>query len=308
MRVALQLDHPSALNAAGDTSLAIAEEAQKRGYALYFYHPSCLALVNGLPVATQAYPLKLMHGQTLHFELGDMRVLPMHQLDVVLMRQDPPFDLAYITATYFLERLPASTRVLNNPKAVRDWPEKLSMFEFPDFIPPTLITRDAHAIREFLESQEHIVLKPLYGYGGHAVFKLHAGDVNLDAVLEYAFRSDPMPWIAQRFLPEVKDGDRRLIFIDGDLSGVLGRIPEEGQIRANLRVGGSGAAVKLSPKQELMVEHIGSWLREQNIYLAGVDFIGDYLTEINVTSPTGFRAIDAIYGTNLAAVFWDKLG
>lgn len=305
-KVAFQMDPPARLNVASDTTLMLAEEAQKRGYDCYHYTPADLSWHQGELLAT----LRPMSVDTAHdqfCELGEGALMPLAECEVVWMRQDPPFDLAYITATHMLEHLPKSTRVFNDPKGVRESPEKLSPLFFKEFMPPTLISRDLVAISAFAQEHRTLIAKPLYGYGGRGVFKLKADDPNLATLLEYWGEQNREPLMWQAFLPEVEKEDRRILLIDGEVAAVFGRLPEEGSIRANMRLGGRPVAASLTRQQEKICAALAPYLKAHGLLLAGVDVIGDYLTEINVTSPTGLRAAEKLYGTNLARHVWDKV-
>ncbi len=303
--IAIQADPVAGLNRLSDSTLMLAEEAQARGFSLHWYAPQQLSLRQGVPVA-QAQPFFLTQGDA-WYRLETASALPLQEVDVVLMRQDPPFDMAYLTATYMLERLPGSTQVVNHPTEVRNNPEKLFPLTFSEFTPPTLISADVTDIRAFHREHEEIVLKPLYSFGGRAVFHIRKDGSNLEALLEMMFTSTPEPLIAQRFLPEVTTGERRIVLINGEVAGVFGRLPAKGEIRSNLRIGGTPVACELTPRQRAICEAVGPVLKKKGLLLAGLDTIGDWLTEINVTSPTGLRAIASLYGTNPAALFWDAL-
>lgn len=306
LKVALQVDDPAGWNAAGDTTLMIALEAQKRGHALFYYLAPELTYSDGVLVA----PLRAVrfHDDVSHwFDAQAPTNADLSTMDVVLVRQDPPFDMGYITATYMLERLPDSVKVLNAPHALRDCPEKMWMLRYPEFLPPTMITRDLDAVQSFAQTHKDIILKPLHGYGGRSVFKCAAGDGNIAALVEQWNALAPEPFMVQQFLPEVASEDKRIILINGKVVGATGRIPAAGEIRANFRVGGTAAAVELNAKQQHICDTIGPALRDAGIHFAGVDLIGDYLTEVNVTSPTGFRAIKDLYGVNPAEAFWDSI-
>ena len=306
MKIAFQLDHPAKLNPTGDTSLMIMEEAQRRGHTCYFYEAPQLSWREGDITAPLA-PVKVDFAATLFWQLGEAKATNMREMDVVLMRQDPPFDMGYITATHLLEQLAPHVQVVNNPAGVRNAPEKLSILPFARFMPPTLISINADEIHAFTEAHGTIVAKPLYGYGGRSVFKLSAGDSNIETLIEHWMERSREPLMWQQFRPEVKTADRRILFIGGEVVAVFGRTPAEGSIRANMRVGGQPAPAKLTPPQEEICAALSPFLKANGLALAGIDVIGDYLTEINVTSPTGFRAVQKLYGTNLAATFWDKL-
>ncbi|NBO18365.1 MAG: glutathione synthase [Proteobacteria bacterium] len=306
LRVALQMDPVGSLNPKGDSSLLIGREAQARGHALFTYTPDTLSWQNG-NLTARGHALKLREGLTDFYSLGPLEKLELAQFDVVLLRQDPPFDMAYITSTHLLEQLPPSTRVFNHPGNVRDLPEKLMPLLFREFMPPTLISHDIQEIEAFRAEHGEIIIKPLYGYGGRAVLHLKKDDDNLPALLEMHAATSREPLMAQRFLPEVKTQDRRIILIDGVVKGVLGRIPAEGEIRANMRVGGSPAKAELTPRQRDICDAVGPVLRDKELLLTGLDVIGDYLTEINLTSPTGLVQTNALHGLKLEADFWNAL-
>lgn len=300
------MDPPEALNAAGDSTIVLMEEAQARGYRLHYYHPSRLFWAEGR-LLTPAQPLALRPGGEDWFTLGDTVLLNLAEQDVVLMRQDPPYDMAYLSATYLLSRIHPKTLVVNDPASVRNLPEKLFPLDFAEAMPPTLIASEQAPIEDFLRRYGDIVLKPLYGHGGHAVFRLRQDSENLQALLEFFFRRGERPVIAQKFLPEVAESDLRVILIDGKVEGVIGRIPAAGEMRANMRVGGTPVRAELSPRQRKLVEKIGAALREKGLLFAGLDLIGDWLTEINITSPTGLRAVKRLYGSSPEAAFWDAV-
>lgn len=306
MKVAIQLDHPTRLNPAGDTSFMLIAEAQARGHHVYFYEAPSLSWVNG-DLRAPLSPIRIDMAAQPVWTLGEATETSLFDMDVVLMRQDPPFDMAYITATHLLERLAPKVRVWNNPAAVRNAPEKLSILGLAQFMPPTLISRDLHAITAFAAKHEAIVAKPLYGYGGRSVFKFHRGDSNLETLLEHWCETSREPLMWQEFRAEVRDADKRVLFINGTVEAVFGRVPQTGSIRANMRVGGAPVMTELTPRQQEICAAIAPFLHTNGLMLAGIDLIGDYLTEINVTSPTGFRAAERLYGVNLAATFWDAV-
>ena len=283
------------------------EEAQARGHAVYFYEAPALSWLLG-DVRAPLMPIRIDMAAKPVWTLGEAKETSLFEMDVVLMRQDPPFDMAYITATHLLEQLAPKVKVWNNPASVRNAPEKLSILRFSEFMPPTLISRDAQAIAAFADAHEAIVAKPLYGYGGRSVFKLNRGDSNRETLLEHWSETSREPLMWQEFRPEVKDADKRVLFINGEVEAVFGRTPQDGSIRANMRVGGTPVATELSPRQQEICAALSPFLKAQGLMLAGIDVIGDYLTEINVTSPTGLRAAERLYGVNLAKVFWDSVG
>lgn len=321
LRVAIQADHPAGWNPKTDSTLRLGREAEARGFELFFYEPKHLSLRENGQVSAWGAPISFPIGDGAWHRLGDMQTLDLRTMDVVLMRQDPPFDMAYITATHILEMLtlpPSPTLpregggrkapfVTNNPAAVRNHPEKIFPLLFSQFMPPTLISADRAAITAFQAEHQDIILKPLYGYAGNAVFHLKPGDGNLSALFDLYFSQRNEPLIAQKFLPEVTTQDRRIILIDGEVAGVMGRIPAAGEHRANFRVGGSPAAAELTPRQREICDALGPELRARGLLLAGLDCIGDYLTEINITSPTGFPGMHALYGIALEKNFWDAV-
>jgi glutathione synthase len=306
VNIAVQLDHPSKLNPLSDSSFMLMEEAQTRGHAIYFYEAPQLSWNAGELTAPLA-PITIdMHASPV-WKLGAAKSTSLRSMDVVLMRQDPPFDMAYITATHLLEQLAGDVAVWNNPASVRNCPEKLSILGFAQFMPPTLISRDPAAIAHFAAQHEAIVAKPLYGYGGRSVFKLTRGDSNLETLLEHWCENSREPLMWQQFRPEVSNADKRVIFINGKVEAVFGRTPEGSSIRANMRVGGTPVMAQLTPHQQTICDALSPFLKSHGLMLAGIDLIGDYLTEINVTSPTGLRAAQRLYGINLAEKFWDAV-
>lgn len=307
MKIAVQLDSPSRLNALTDTSFMLMEEAQKRGHTVYFYTPDQLSWNVGELVAPLA-PITIDMAATPVWEAGEAVLASLFSMDVVLMRQDPPFDMAYITATHLLEQLAGKVAVWNNPASVRNCPEKLSVMGFSQFMPPTLISRDAAAIAAFAAEHEAIVAKPLYGFGGRGVFKFTRGDRNLDTLLEHWCETSREPLMWQQFRPEVSHADKRVLFIGGEVAAVFGRMPDAGSIRANMRAGGKAVpSAELNTHQQSICAALSPFLKQQGLMLAGIDLIGDYLTEINVTSPTGLRAALWLYGINLATRFWEAV-
>jgi glutathione synthase len=306
MRIAIQMDHPTRLNPLSDTTFMLIEEAQKRGHTVFFYEAPMLSWNAGDVVAPLA-PITIDMQASPVWKLGDAKTTSLREMNVVLMRQDPPFDMAYITATHLLEQLPPSVKILNHPKGVRNAPEKLSILNFAQFMPPTLISRDPSQIHAFVTQHGTVVAKPLYGFGGRSVYKLAAGDSNIETLIEQSNEQSLEPLMWQAFLPAVASEDKRILFIDGEVAAVFGRVPPEGSIRANTRIGGTPKQTELTPKQTEICAALSPFLKQQGLMLAGIDVIGDVLTEINVTSPTGLRAVQRLYGTNLAETFWDMV-
>ena len=306
LKVAIQMDPIAGVKIDADSTFVLALEAQKRGYALYHYHPDDLALDEGRVLA-MAQPMEVRRREGDHFTLGATVEIDLADMDVVLMRQDPPFDMAYITATHILEHVHPKTLVVNDPAHVRNAPEKLLMTWFPELLPPTLITRDRARIRAFRERHTDIIVKPLFGNGGLGVFHLPPGDENLNALLEMFEGQSREPVMVQRYLPEVREGDKRIILIDGEAAGVINRIPQAGEARSNMHVGGSAVQCVLNDRDREICAAIGPTLRERGLIFVGIDVIGRYLTEINVTSPTGLQEIDRYDGVCLEADLWDAI-
>lgn len=306
LKIAIQMDAPAQLNAQADSTIALAQEAQRRGHRLWYYHPSSLVYAENDVRSVGAYPFKLNDGPQ-WYELGPKELLRLADMDVILMRQDPPFDMAYLSATYLLERVPKPTRVINNPTYVRNAPEKLSILNFPEYIPPTMVASEESAIHIFRNMVGRIVVKPLYGYGGRSVFVFDKDDSNLSTFLEQHRERSQEPLMMQAFLPEVERQDVRVILMHGKVSAAVGRIPADGEIRANFRVGGTAAPVELSPRQQEICDAVGKQLQSYGVFFAGLDLIGDYLTEINITSPTGIRAAQQLYGHDPSVDFWNAV-
>jgi glutathione synthase len=302
-QIAIQMDSPHRLNPKGDSTIVLMREAAKRGMTLHYYHPTTLRLRDS-EVWAECFPLTIREGGE-WFTLGTPAILPLSNMDVVLMRQDPPFDMAYITATYLLERIGGNTRVVNDPASVRSYPEKLLPLMFDVVTPTTLITADKQELLIFLEQHKDVIVKPLYGWGGHAVLRLRVGGDNTHAILEMLALRDSLPLIAQPFLPEVEAHDVRVVLIHGQVAGAFSRTPASGEVRANMRVGGTPVPYKLSDAQYAICERIAPDLDDMGLHLVGVDLIGNQLTEINVTSPTGLRTLELLYDVNPAAMFWD---
>ena len=306
MLAVLQIDRIESLKPKTDSSIKLGLEAQKRGYALWYYTPDALRFENG-KLQAMARPVTLSPDMENFFSAGEEALLDLHTANVLLMRQDPPFDMAYITATHLLEAISQKTVVVNDPFHVRNAPEKLFLHHFPQFVPPTLVTADKRAIAEFRAQHKNIIIKPLYGYAGHGVFLLREDDSNLDALLELFFSQSNEPLIAQKFLPEISEGDKRIILIDGKIGGAMARMPSDGNIRANFRVGGSPAETTVSKREMELCEALGPELKKRGLIFVGIDVIGGWLTEINVTSPTGIPAINMLTGKRLEADVWDAI-
>jgi glutathione synthase len=300
------MDPIESIDIEGDSTFALALEAQTRGHALFHYLPQNLSLRDGRVLA-RAQPLQVRREADNFFTKGAEETLDLAGVDVVLMRQDPPFDMAYITATHVLEHIHPQTLVVNDPVSVRNAPEKLFVTHFDGLMPPTLITSNRDDITAFRAEHGDIIVKPLYGNGGAGVFHVTPGDENLTALLEMFTDLYREPVIAQRYLPEVRQGDKRIILVDGQPVGAINRVPAEGEARSNMHVGGTPLKSELTPREREICAAIGPALKEQGLIFVGIDVIGNYLTEINVTSPTGIQEIDRFDGSNLSALIWDAI-
>ncbi|HPE47152.1 MAG TPA: glutathione synthase [Hyphomonas sp.] len=307
LRVAIQMDPLEHVKIDGDTSFALAETAQARGMELFVYQPKDMSFEAGR-VTARVRPAKVQRVAGAPGVFGEAVTLDLaNDVDVVLMRQDPPFDLSYITACHMLEMISDRTLVLNDPAGVRSSPEKILPLLFPDLMPPTLVSRDPQAIAAFRETHHDIIVKPLYGFGGVGVFRLRPDDSNLDSLLELFFSTSREPVMVQAFLPAVSEGDKRIMLVDGEVVGALNRRPKSGQVRSNLVVGGTAEATELSDADHHICRTIGPELRRRGLVLAGIDVIAGRLTEINVTSPTGVQAIKKLSGIDIPAIFWDSV-
>jgi glutathione synthase len=308
LKVAYQMDHVATLKIRGDSTFALMLEGERRGHAQYHYTPDRLALVDG-KVTAGLEKVSVRDKEGDHFTLGPKEAVDLSTLDVVHLRQDPPFDMGYISTTHLLEKIDGGrTKVVNDPVSVRNAPEKLFVTDFPHLMPPTLITRDRDAIVKFRHEHADIIIKPLYGNGGAGVFRIAGGDENLASLLELfegTFRREP--FVVQRYLPEVRAGDKRIILVDGVVAGAINRVPAVGEARSNMHVGGRPEPVALSARDKEICDAIGPTLRERGLIFVGIDVIGDYLTEINVTSPTGIREVKRFGGADIAALIWDAI-
>ncbi len=306
LRVAVQMDPIASININADSTFALMLEAQARGHAMWHYHPRDLALVAGRVVAT-AQPVQVRRLLGDHFTLGEAEELDLSTMDVVLMRQDPPFDMAYITATHILEHIHPKTLVVNDPASVRNAPEKLYVTHFPDLMPETLISSDIRQIRKFREKHGDIILKPLFGNGGAGVFHIRPDDPNLNSLLEMFTERSREPLVIQRYLPDVRQGDKRVILVDGEPLGAINRVPAAGEARSNMHVGGRPEPTKLTDREKEICAAIGPELKKRGLIFVGIDVIGGYLTEINVTSPTGLQEIARFDGVQLEKAIWDAI-
>jgi glutathione synthase len=306
LNVAVQMDPIARINIRGDSTFALLLEAQKRGHAISYYTPDKLSLRgNELVAPVQLLSVRDQDGD--HFSLSEARRESLSAFDVILLRQDPPFDLAYITSTHLLERIHPKTLVVNNPSSVRNAPEKIFVMDFPDLMPPTLISRDLEEINSFRAEHGAVVMKPLHGHGGAAVFRILPQDMNFGSLYDMFAVTFREPWVIQRFLPEVQHGDKRIILVDGEFAGAVNRVPAADDLRSNMVRGGAANATELTDREREICARLGPHLRERELLFVGIDVIDGYLTEINVTSPTGIRAIARLGGPDVAAKIWHAI-
>ena len=306
LKVAIQMDPIGPIDIDADSTFRIAIEAQERGHQLFYYTPDKLAFQNGR-ITARGWPLQVRAVKGDHFTLGQECEIDLADWDVVWVRQDPPFDMGYITNTHLLDMVHPETLVVNDPFWIRNYPEKLLVLQFPDLTPPTTIARDLETIRAFKAEHGDIILKPLYGNGGAGVFRLDPNDRNLSSLHELFVGMNNEPLIAQKFLPDVSNGDKRVILVNGEPVGAINRVPAAGETRSNMHVGGRPEKIELSPRDVEICQRIGPLLREKGQIFVGIDVIGDYLTEINVTSPTGIQELEKFDGTNTAEKLWQVI-
>jgi len=306
LKVAIQMDPIGPIDINADSSFRIAEEAQARGHQLFYYTPDKLSYREGRILA-RGWPLTVRRVEGDHFELGAEQEVDLSDWDVVWLRQDPPFDMSYITTTHLLDMIHPETLVVNDPFWVRNYPEKLLVLSFPELTPPTMIARDLETLKNFREDHGDVILKPLYGNGGAGVFKLSQSDSNLASLHELFSGVNREPLIMQKFLPDVSKGDKRVILIDGEPVGAINRVPAAGETRSNMHVGGRPEKVELTERDREICAAIGPLLREKGQIFVGIDVIGDWLTEINVTSPTGIQELERFDGTNVAEKIWQAI-
>ena len=306
LSVACQMDPIDRIDIRGDSTFALLLEAQRRGHSLFYYTPPDLALYAGRLLA-RGTTLTVDDKVGGHYKLSDPRTLDLTGFDVVLLRQDPPFDMAYITTTHLLERIHPRTLVVNDPANVRNAPEKVFVLDFLDLMPPTLVTRSLDDVKRFRAEHHDIILKPLYGNGGASVFRVAPGDTNLNSLVELFLTVFREPFMVQEYRPEVRLGDKRIILVDGEVAGALNRVPAADETRSNLHVGGTAAATELTDREREICARLGPELKRRGLIFTGIDVIGPYLTEINVTSPTGIRQVKAFGGPDIAALIWDAI-
>lgn len=306
MKIAFQMDPIGPININADSSFRIAEEAQARGHELFYYTPERLSYREGRVLA-RGWPLTVRRKEGDHFTLGEEAEVDLSTFDVVWLRQDPPFDMFYITTTHILDRIHPKTLVVNDPFWVRNYPEKLLVLDFPDLTPPTMIARDLEDLKSFKAEHKDVILKPLYGNGGAGVFRLTPEDRNLASLHELFMANSREPLIMQKFLPDVSNGDKRVILVDGEPVGAINRVPAAGETRSNMHVGGRPEKVGLTERDLEICARIGPLLKEKGQIFVGIDVIGDYLTEINVTSPTGIQELERFDGVNIAEKIWEAI-
>ena len=306
LRVACQMDPIERIDIRGDSTFAILLEAQRRGHALFYYTPPHLAL-HGNKLLARGETLKVEDRIGAHYKLSDPRVEDLSARDVVLLRQDPPFDMAYITTTHLLERIHPKTLVVNDPAHVRNAPEKIFVLDFLDLMPPTIITRSLADVQAFRAEMKDIILKPLYGNGGAAIFRIAPEDTNVASLVELFQTVFREPFMVQQYRPEIRNGDKRIILVDGKAVGAINRLPPKGETRSNLHVGGIAKPAKLTARDKKICDRLGPELKRRGLIFAGIDVIGAYLTEINVTSPTGIRQVKEFGGADIAALIWDAI-
>jgi len=306
LRVAVQMDPIDRIRITGDSTFALLLEGQARGHKISYYTPEQLAMIDGRLFAT-VRPLNVRDQEDAHFTLGEGKRVELSSFEVVLMRQDPPFDMAYITATHLLERLQPKTLVVNDPAEVRNAPEKMFVNAFADLMPPTLITRERAEIKAFRDQHGDVVMKPLYGNGGEAVFRVAREDINFGSLYDLFAKTFREPWVTQKYLAAVKDGDKRIILVDGEFAGAVNRVPAADDLRSNMARGGVAKATELTAREREICERLAPELKKRKLLFAGIDVIGGLLTEINVTSPTGIRAVKKLGGPDIAALIWDAI-
>jgi len=306
LKIAFQMDPIDAIDIAADSTFRLQEEAQARGHSLFYYTPENLAYQQGR-VTARGWPLSVRREAGNHFTLGEYCETDLADFDVVWLRQDPPFDMGYITTTHILELITGPTLVVNDPEWVRNYPEKLLVLQFPDLTPPTTIARDLETLKAFKAEHGDIILTPLYGNGGAGVFRLGPRDRNLNSLHELFTGINREPLIAQKFLPDVADGDKRIILVDGEPVGAINRVPAKGETRSNLHVGGRAEPIGLSDRDRDICGRIGPLLRKRGQVFVGIDVIGGHLTEINLTSPTGIQELERFDGVNVAAMIWQAI-
>ena len=304
MDIAIQMDPLEKLHQESDSSLMLAREAQKRGHRIFMYQPHELSLRNN-QVFANACTLKITKKEKYTFEKGKKKLINLSSINVLLIRQDPPFNINYITATYLLEHLESKTLIINNPKSLRDAPEKLYVTYFKNLTPPTLISQDEIEIKKFIKKNKNLIIKPLYEKGGKGIFKVNLRDKNINKKIQNILKKEKIPIVVQKYIPEVKKGDKRIIILDGNPVAAMARIPAKNEVRANLSRGGKAVRYKITKRDKYICKQLKPWLKKQGLFFVGIDVIGNYLTEINVTSPTGIVEINQLENLSLEKIFWN---
>jgi len=305
LNIAFQMDPLDRIEIRGDSTFAMMLEAQARGHSVFYYRPERLEYGGRGQLRATGCDVVVRDVEGDHYEISEERLVDLAQFDAIMLRQDPPFDMAYITSTFMLEQLTPEVLVVNNPFHVRNAPEKLFSMAYPDLMPPTAIVRDLHAVRRFRAEHEDIILKPLYGNGGAAVFRLAAGDTNLGALVELFQGVFREPFVVQKYLPEVRAGDKRILLVDGEAVGAINRVPADDETRSNMHIGGRAEPAELTESDLRICGAIGPELKRRGLVLSGIDVIGPYLTEVNVTSPTGLRELKRFGGADVAGLLCD---
>lgn len=306
LKIAVQMDSIDTVDKDSDTTIILMHEAQNRGHSLYYYTTDNIALRDG-NVKARLFKIHLDDSKNPFYNIGKSREIDLSTMDVILMRQDPPFDMNYLTYTYFLDMIAKKTMVVNSPQSVRDCPEKIMVTKFKEFTPPTVITRDKNQIIQFFDKHKDVVAKPLYAHGGKDIFHIDSYKNNFNAIIDSLLNNYNEPIIVQKYLKNIIKGDKRIILIDGEFVGAINRVPQKGDIRSNLVQGGEAKKTKLTTREKQICEAIAPELKQRNIMLAGIDVIDGYLTEINITSPTGIKSINNFNNTKLEVIFWDKV-
>ena len=304
--IAIQMDPLNRLHHESDSSLILAKEAQNRGHKIFIYEPKNLTLKNNQLFAN-AFSLKIGGEKKYTFKKGKQNIINLSLINVLLIRQDPPFNINYITATYLLEHLNSKTLIINNPKSIRDAPEKLYVTYFKNLTPPTLISQDEIEIKKFIKKYKNLIVKPLYEKGGKGIFKITSNDKNINKKIQSILKKEKLPIVVQKYIPQVKEGDKRVILLDGNPVGIMKRVPAKNELRANLSRGGTAKKTILTTKDKFICKKLKPWLKKEGLFFAGIDIIGNYLTEINVTSPTGIVEINQLENTQLEKIFWDLI-
>jgi len=306
LQIAIQMDPLNKLHYESDSTLVLATEAQNRGHKIFIYEPKDLILKDGQLLAN-AITLKIIKKKKYFFKKGKKKIIDLSSINVLLVRQDPPFNINYITATYLLEHLNPKTLIINNPKSIRDAPEKLYVTNFKNLTPPTLISQDVHEIKKYIKKHRNLIVKPLYEKGGKGIFKISSNDKNITKKIQNILKKENLPLVIQKYISQIKEGDKRIILINGNPVGKMKRIPAKNEVRANLSQGGAAEKTILTARDKFICKKLKSWLRKEKIFFAGIDIIGNYLTEINITSPTGIVEINGLENIKVEKIFWDLI-